>query len=162
MHHTYAMVTDPTMGANRDKKEQYYLRIKPSTIYWLGDVRYRIPVKHRICYVCSIAQIVLTRRRLFFNGKDKGFELERLGNQLASRLNARSHTDWTIWYQANLELDNWSLWWASILSTKRHCRNCITPGPGDCYTIYIVHWHKEVQYIIIGPFVHSKPDPPLG
>ena len=60
-------------------------------------------------------------------------------HQIASRLNARWQTDWAIEDQAKLELDNPSLWSASIQPTWPHCQSryskqiliCITKSPTE-------------------------------
>ena len=55
-------------------------------------------------------------------------------HQIASRLNARSQTDWAIEDQAKkLELDSPSLWSASIQPTWPHCQLTFVPGSGDIH-----------------------------
>ena len=57
-----------------------------------------------------------------------------LRHQIASRLNAHWQTDWAIEDQAKkLELDNPSLWSASIQPTWPHGRLAFAPGSGDIH-----------------------------
>ena len=94
-------------------------------------------------YTCLLLISMLWHRQTIFESKGDKFSSsaecrirthQGLRHQIASRLNARWQTDWTIEDQAiKLELDSPSLWSASIQPTRPHSRLAFAPGSGDIH-----------------------------
>ena len=94
-------------------------------------------------YTCLLLLILMLwhRQAIFESQKDKlsssaecRIRTQGLRHLFASRLNACWKTDWAIEIQAKkLELDNLSLWSASIQPTRPHGQLAFVPGSGDIH-----------------------------